>query len=355
MNNENAIKPPSSIRIAVGIWVLFGIGYIVVAVLSLFTPSMPITQRIVVSLIMSGFAVIFLYIGFQTIRGRAKDVLGKAIGSIALGFGGFFMEFVDNSSLITLSIPCILALAGILALVGRSQYKAWRNQITSVMAQKLCADSVSLNIKDALEDNLPSLQKSQQAKFTTEREQSEKTFNGDDKVINQADSEQRQIRELSKARNNNFPLLKKAAAICILVGISLPLLGLAFVSNYVPDIDFIWNMQNMEIVLPIDIDIVIDRGEGIPKRLYNMVADSYLAGDTPENIVRKLATTPSYPRIAKETQELIKKGYTADEILLKFARSEIQYPIAISYKYIFSLAVILILTGIGLIIFQRIK
>lgn len=307
MNNKNAIKhssPPLTIRIAGGIWVSTGIGFIVVAVLSfLVVPFDEPTISVVVFLFMLGVAVTFLYVGLRTMLGRAKDVLGNAIGSIIIGLAG---SVIGSDKGIAILVPSILAFTGILALVSRSQYKAWRSQIAS-------ADSVSPNIKDTLEDNLPSLQKSQQAEII------------DDKVINQ-----RQIKEFSTTHNNsNSLLLKKVAFICILVGISLPLLGLAFVSNYVPDIDFIWNMQNMEIVLPID----VDRGRGIPLRLYEMVREDYEAGETPENIVRKLAMTKKYPRIAKQTQEFIKEGLTADEILAAFARSEVQAPIAISYKY----------------------
>jgi hypothetical protein len=82
------------------------------------------------------FGAVFIHVGLQSIRGNAKDVLGNAIGSIIFGvlytgIGGILIIFTGESVLIiTAVLLFLLALAlysaGVLALVGRSDYQAFR-------------------------------------------------------------------------------------------------------------------------------------------------------------------------------------------------------------------------------------
>lgn len=73
------------------------------------------------------FALVFLYIGRQTLKGKAKDTLGNGIGSILFALFGIYSflgsETPDPYQLIA---PVILITAGIMALSGRSGYKQWR-------------------------------------------------------------------------------------------------------------------------------------------------------------------------------------------------------------------------------------
>ncbi len=74
----------------------------------------------------------FIYVGVQSVNGAAQDTLGNGIGSIIFGVlnlaagiarigAGFFIDGV-------ISVLCgsgLLA-AGVMALVGREEYRAWR-------------------------------------------------------------------------------------------------------------------------------------------------------------------------------------------------------------------------------------
>lgn len=64
----------------------------------------------------------------------------------------------------------------------------------------------------------------------------------------------------------------------------------------------------------------------VPERLYNLVKADYEAGDSPENIVEKLATTKNYPYIANKTKQFLEEGKSSHEILNTFAQAEIETP-----------------------------
>ncbi len=90
------------------------------------------------------FGLIFLMVGVQTARGTAKDTLGNSIGSLIfallygtcgiLVFVGARFAPVDKQLQTIMIIASVintlsgfgLLVAGVLGLVGRSQYKAWR-------------------------------------------------------------------------------------------------------------------------------------------------------------------------------------------------------------------------------------
>jgi len=91
------------------------------------------------------FGVAFVHAGLQSTKGTARDTLGNAIGSIIIallngGFGvivllaglaGMAVAHAAGFILIVIGLISILAgvglfVAGILALIGRQEYKAWR-------------------------------------------------------------------------------------------------------------------------------------------------------------------------------------------------------------------------------------
>jgi hypothetical protein len=102
----------------------------------------------------AGIAIAFLLVGFQTVKGTAKDTLGNAIGSIALGLlqlglaaviglGGAILganaganpgananglpaAVLVVTAVIVGLMGATLILAGILALMGRARYREWR-------------------------------------------------------------------------------------------------------------------------------------------------------------------------------------------------------------------------------------
>jgi hypothetical protein len=91
------------------------------------------------------FAAAFIFVGVQSINGTARDTLGNAIGSLVFGvlnmgwgvvvagFGAMLSGRQGDMSVVAVLLGGIgmvaggaLTVAGILALVGRGQYRAWR-------------------------------------------------------------------------------------------------------------------------------------------------------------------------------------------------------------------------------------
>ncbi len=76
----------------------------------------------------------FIFVGIQSVRGTARDTLGNGIGSLVFGalnlgraaliFGSGRGGYLEGG--IALLVGLGLIGAGILALVGRAEYKAWR-------------------------------------------------------------------------------------------------------------------------------------------------------------------------------------------------------------------------------------
>jgi len=74
----------------------------------------------------------FIFVGIQSVLGSARDTLGNGIGSIIFGVlnGGAGMGQILTREYFQSAISFLcgvgLLTAGVLALVGREQYKAWR-------------------------------------------------------------------------------------------------------------------------------------------------------------------------------------------------------------------------------------
>ena len=60
---------------------------------------------------------VFIHVGVDSVRGKAKDTLGNGIGSLAFAVIAV-LGLISAIGLLT---------AGVLALVGRAEYRAWRN------------------------------------------------------------------------------------------------------------------------------------------------------------------------------------------------------------------------------------
>jgi hypothetical protein len=91
------------------------------------------------------FGAVFILVGVQSTRGTAKDTLGNGIGSIIFGLinGGFGALLIaggiaaGSAGLIAVILGGIsllggigLLVAGVLALAGRGEYKAWQRAQT---------------------------------------------------------------------------------------------------------------------------------------------------------------------------------------------------------------------------------
>jgi hypothetical protein len=132
---------PTTVTTAGVIWIVIG-GIILLQLLLLplvilaVAPEGPPAEMLVggacMGLLMGLFGAAFVYVGVQSVKGTAKDTLGNGIGSIIFGLlvignsaaqiraGDMFQAVVALISAIGLIV------AGVLALVGRSEYKAWR-------------------------------------------------------------------------------------------------------------------------------------------------------------------------------------------------------------------------------------
>ncbi len=90
-------------------------------------------------LLLGLFGAAFMYVGIQSVRGQAGDTIGNGLGSIifgllAFGCGAITLPMggdqVGVGKAIALGVYFLvgsgLLIAGVLALVGRGDYKAWR-------------------------------------------------------------------------------------------------------------------------------------------------------------------------------------------------------------------------------------
>lgn len=141
---------PTAVRIAGVIWIVFGGLFLLNAALNLLLSMGRQGQEgpqvagglcgMVLGML---FGAVFIHVGVQSIRGTAVDTLGNAIGSIAFGLlvGGLGTLGVISTLalggqektvilLIVGAVNLLVALglltAGVLALMGRAQYRIWR-------------------------------------------------------------------------------------------------------------------------------------------------------------------------------------------------------------------------------------
>jgi len=91
-----------------------------------------LTAGICVGVVVGLFGAAFLFVGVQSVRGTANDTLGNGIGSIIFAVlvlgsavAGFMVEAWLQAVVNTLSGAGLMA-AGVMALVGRADYRFWR-------------------------------------------------------------------------------------------------------------------------------------------------------------------------------------------------------------------------------------
>jgi hypothetical protein len=124
---------PVTVTLAGTVWILFGCLILInaAAVLALGLHE-NMAGGIGVVVLLSLFALAFLFVGVQSVRGTAPDTLGNGAGSIifALLELGSGVANLNAGQYLQAGVGLLLGLgllaAGILALVGRGEYKAWR-------------------------------------------------------------------------------------------------------------------------------------------------------------------------------------------------------------------------------------
>jgi hypothetical protein len=138
---ETAPVYPTTVTIAGIVWILFG-GVIFLNLLVLLLlmyadaaggqVGAAVAGGVCGGLIIGLFGAAFIFVGVQSVRGTARDTLGNGIGSIIFGLLNFGSGGLQASGghMIQAGIGFLagvgLLTAGILALVGRGDYKTWR-------------------------------------------------------------------------------------------------------------------------------------------------------------------------------------------------------------------------------------
>jgi hypothetical protein len=143
---------PRTVRIAGFVWIFFGGLVLLGAALSLVMTAVVASGRapeaaggvcaVVFALFIGG---VFVFVGIQSVQGTARDTLGNGIGSLIFGLiylGYGVVMVLGGVAAAGTGLPggAVLAIfggvfvlggagllaAGVLALVGRQDYKAWR-------------------------------------------------------------------------------------------------------------------------------------------------------------------------------------------------------------------------------------
>lgn len=127
---------PTGVLVAGIIWIVFGaliiLNVLVMLVILGSHDSGENGARMAGGVCAGLFGVAFLVVGIQSVRGTARDTMGNAIGSILfslLEFGlGLVYAFKEEylQVVFTFFAGTGLMVAGILALVARDSYMAWR-------------------------------------------------------------------------------------------------------------------------------------------------------------------------------------------------------------------------------------
>lgn len=133
----NMPKRPILTTIASIVWIIFG-SFNILGIIVLLTSSVSTNSNnmglggslfnLFLIAIPAILGIVFTYVGVQTLRGKARDVIISSIFSILIGI--FYLPATIQMSGRVNSATFFLAglvVAGILALIGRSRYKAWRN------------------------------------------------------------------------------------------------------------------------------------------------------------------------------------------------------------------------------------
>jgi hypothetical protein len=134
---------PPGVKAAGIIWIGYGILGLIAAVIIFVLAGAAAAQVgpggapiFCVPICYTFFALAFLFVGVQTVKGTAKSTLGNGIGSIIfgvlslLGAAGALIQGGGTPAVVQGGISVLLGLAlltaGTLALMGKTQYEDWR-------------------------------------------------------------------------------------------------------------------------------------------------------------------------------------------------------------------------------------
>jgi hypothetical protein len=153
------LRFPTLVKIAGLIWVVCGGTILLIGAANLWLSLHPTTAGgaraalVVAFLQLFGLlvGVLFLIVGVRSIRGSAQDTLGNGIGSIGLslpllGIGYILFaaaaEVGEPSAALVVTVAALgslvvigMLVAGVLALISRAPYKAWRQAANAASAR----------------------------------------------------------------------------------------------------------------------------------------------------------------------------------------------------------------------------
>jgi uncharacterized membrane protein HdeD (DUF308 family) len=136
---------PATVLTAGIVWILIGglilLNGLITVVLLMATagaPDAPAEAKGILAggsctvLLIALFGAAFILVGVQTVKGTAKDTLGNSIGSLVFGalvIAGGIVNMARGEVIpagIGILAAAGLIAAGVLALIGRADYRAWR-------------------------------------------------------------------------------------------------------------------------------------------------------------------------------------------------------------------------------------
>lgn len=130
---------PKTVKKACYLWIIYGLVLMLSLIIFFYTFIFHIDSDffsrncfiilIILPILFLG-SISFIYTGFKIIQGKLKDVLGSAIASILFGILPLVFLLLDNQTfsyepILYIVNVGLLLVAGILALVGRKEYKQW--------------------------------------------------------------------------------------------------------------------------------------------------------------------------------------------------------------------------------------
>ncbi len=140
--NDGPVEYPKPVSVAGVLWIVFGaitllnvaVGLLLVAAVAGGFGELGArgTGMVCGAVLSALFGAVFIHVGVQSVRGTARDTLGNGIGSIIFGLLQLAVGVLKmiQADAIVGSIGLLsgvgLLVAGVLALVGRDKYKAWR-------------------------------------------------------------------------------------------------------------------------------------------------------------------------------------------------------------------------------------
>jgi hypothetical protein len=137
-------KCPTTVVTAGIVWIVVG-SFILLNLLAILVAMFAVSDErgaegravggVVISLFLGFVGGVFIHVGVQSIRGTAKDTLGNGIGSLIFGVLEMIAAFTQEGRFgkgVQIATALLFAVglyvAGILALVGRENYRAWRRR-----------------------------------------------------------------------------------------------------------------------------------------------------------------------------------------------------------------------------------